>query len=108
MQLHKVIACFCVFFSFAIVHAHPTETRPKQGAGGGRETHRNGKGNGGGSQGKESAVGIEGVRMGKVELEFSLDEDGAPRYSVSYGGRPVVLSSRLGFVLKDDSGWNRG
>ena len=86
MQPNKVFACFCLFFSSAIVHAQPTGTRPKQEAGG----------------------GIEAVRMGKVELDFSLDVEGVPHYSASYGGKPVVLDSRLGFVLKDDSSLSRG
>ncbi|HXB95427.1 MAG TPA: glycoside hydrolase family 97 protein [Puia sp.] len=46
--------------------------------------------------------------MGRVQLDFSLDGAGSPVYAVSYGGKPVVLPSRLGFVLKEDSGYNRG
>ncbi|HEV9038278.1 MAG TPA: glycoside hydrolase family 97 protein [Puia sp.] len=59
-------------------------------------------------QGEKAGGGIEDVRMGKVELEFSLDEAGVARYAVKYGGKPVVLASRLGFVLKDDSGLSGG
>jgi len=34
---------------------------------------------------------------GKVALEFLLQADGAPAYTVSFLGKPVVLESRLGF-----------
>ena len=37
---------------------------------------------------------------GKVEVSFSLAEDGAPLYSVSYAGKPVVAGSRLGLTLR--------
>lgn len=50
----------------------------------------------------------ETVTMGKVELSFSLEGDGIPVYAVSYGGKPVVLPSRLGFVLAEDSNFYRG
>ena len=46
--------------------------------------------------------------MGKVRLNFSLDAGGEPVYSVSYGDKPVVLSSRLGFVLAEDSTFYKG
>ncbi len=46
--------------------------------------------------------------LGKVQLNFSLDRDGSPNYSVDYGGKPVVLSSRLGFTLAEDSTFYRG
>lgn len=34
---------------------------------------------------------------GKVAVEFLLQADGAPAYSISFLGKPVVLESRLGF-----------
>ncbi|HXR05888.1 MAG TPA: glycoside hydrolase family 97 N-terminal domain-containing protein, partial [Candidatus Acidoferrum sp.] len=34
---------------------------------------------------------------GKVALEFLLQADGAPAYTISFLGKPVVLESRLGF-----------
>jgi alpha-glucosidase len=37
---------------------------------------------------------------GKISLVFSLS-DGAPAYQVNFRERPVILSSRLGFELKD-------
>jgi alpha-glucosidase len=37
---------------------------------------------------------------GKVEVTFSLAGDGAPLYSVSYAGKPVVAGSRLGLTLR--------
>ena len=37
---------------------------------------------------------------GKVEVSFSLAEDGAPVYSVTYAGKPVVAGSRLGLTLR--------
>src|SRR3712207_388963 len=38
---------------------------------------------------------------GRVEITFALDREGAPVYSVSYDGRPVVNPSRLGLVFKE-------
>jgi alpha-glucosidase len=37
---------------------------------------------------------------GKVEVSFSLGADGAPLYSVTYAGKPVVADSRLGLTLR--------
>ena len=36
---------------------------------------------------------------GNLELDFRLDERGAPVYNLSYKGSPVVLDSRMGFSL---------
>src|ERR1700688_96438 len=41
--------------------------------------------------------------MGKINLQFTLDENGKPAYSVSFNQKPVILSSALGFSLNDDS-----
>ncbi len=43
------------------------------------------------------------VSMGKINLGFTLDENGMPAYSVSFNQKPVILSSALGFSLNDDS-----
>ena len=37
---------------------------------------------------------------GKVEVTFSLAEDGAPAYSVTWAGKAVVSGSRLGLTLR--------
>ena len=37
---------------------------------------------------------------GKVEITFALSPEGAPRYSVSFAGRPVVADSPLGLTLQ--------
>lgn len=38
---------------------------------------------------------------GKLSLEFTLDEEGAPRYCLRHAGKNILLPSRLGLVLKD-------
>jgi hypothetical protein len=48
------------------------------------------------------------LTMGKVRLSFSLDGGGQPVYAVSYGDKPVVLPSKLGFVLTEDSSFYKG
>ncbi|WP_188935896.1 glycoside hydrolase family 97 protein [Puia dinghuensis] len=48
------------------------------------------------------------VSLERVGLTFVLDGEGRPVYSVSYAGRPVVLPSRLGFVLSADSSFFTG
>ena len=55
-----------------------------------------------------SAQREEAVVMGRVRLSFTLDGDGVPRYEVSYDGRPVILPSRLGMALDQDSSFDRG
>lgn len=37
---------------------------------------------------------------GKVVVSFALSDDGAPAYSVTYAGKPVVADSRLGLTLR--------
>jgi alpha-glucosidase len=37
---------------------------------------------------------------GRVEVSFALGPDGAPLYSVTYAGKPVVVDSRLGLTLR--------
>jgi glucan 1,4-alpha-glucosidase len=41
--------------------------------------------------------------LGKINLQFTLDENGQPSYSVFFNQKPVILSSALGFSLNDDS-----
>ncbi len=41
------------------------------------------------------------VSLGQVSLSFSVSEKGIPVYAVFFDGKPVILPSRLGFVLKD-------
>ena len=50
----------------------------------------------------------ESVKLGKVQCSFSLDKDGRPMYAVSFGGKPVVLPSQMGFVLVEDSSFYKG
>ena len=45
---------------------------------------------------------------GKLSLAFALTGDGEPTYRLSFGGRPVVLQSRLGLELKDLPALTRG
>ncbi|WP_431214488.1 hypothetical protein ACQ86N_06605 [Puia sp. P3] len=47
--------------------------------------------------------GQETVQMGRVKLVVALDREGTPVYSVNFGDKAVVLPSRMGFVLKEDS-----
>jgi hypothetical protein len=46
--------------------------------------------------------------MNRVQLSFSLDGEGRPVYAVNYDGKPVILPSRLGFVLSADSVFYKG
>src|SRR5438552_11447387 len=48
------------------------------------------------------------ANMGQVKLSFSLDRDGSPVYSVDYNKTPVILPSRLGFVLNEDNTFYKG
>ncbi len=40
---------------------------------------------------------------GNLELSFSLDEKGSPRYSLTYSGQEVIRNSALGYVLRGDA-----
>jgi glucan 1,4-alpha-glucosidase len=44
--------------------------------------------------------------MGKIHLEFSLDADGRPVYSVSFGEQPVIKPSHMGLKLLNDSSFD--
>ena len=37
---------------------------------------------------------------GKLEMSFHLTEDGTPEYTLDYEGKPVILSSGMGFELR--------
>src|SRR4249919_1597312 len=50
----------------------------------------------------------QSISMGRVSLQFELDKSGTPRYSVSFGNKPVVLTSVMGFVLDVDSSFYQG
>ena len=41
------------------------------------------------------------VQMNKVQLGFSINEKGAPQYSVTYAGQPVIKLSALGLKFTD-------
>jgi alpha-glucosidase len=50
-----------------------------------------------------SQLGASSLRSpnGRVEVAFSLNGDGAPTYSLSFDGQPVIIQSTLGLVFKD-------
>lgn len=45
--------------------------------------------------------------MNKMKLEFMLDPEGKPVYSVYYGDKPVIKPSVLGFTLASDSAFDK-
>ena len=47
------------------------------------------------------------MSMGRVHLQFTIDPDGKPVYSVDFNQKPILLSSTLGFSLLDDSLFDR-
>ncbi len=44
-----------------------------------------------------------GIELNKIKLTFTLDENGAPGYAVYFNQKPVILPSKLGFTLSDDT-----
>ncbi|MDB4923577.1 MAG: hypothetical protein JWQ54_5560 [Mucilaginibacter sp.] len=46
------------------------------------------------------------VNMNKVKLQFMLDADGRPVYSINYGQSPVIKPSHLGIKLQNDSNFD--
>src|SRR5579862_4381609 len=44
--------------------------------------------------------------MDKIHLEFNLDADGRPVYSVNFGERPVIKPSHMGLKLLNDSSFD--
>ena len=47
------------------------------------------------------------IEMNKVKCSFYLDEEGSPTYSVQFQQTAVILPSKLGFVLNEDSNLSR-
>jgi hypothetical protein len=45
--------------------------------------------------------------LGKVKLNFVLDEEGRPLYSVNYGERAVIKQSLMGFILANDTAFDK-
>ena len=45
--------------------------------------------------------------MNKVHLEFMLDDEGRPTYSVYYGEKSVIKPSEMGFTLANDSAFDK-
>ncbi|HEY2348629.1 MAG TPA: glycoside hydrolase family 97 protein [Puia sp.] len=43
------------------------------------------------------------IALGKIKMQFLLDNHGVPSYEVFYDSKPVILPSRLGFKLNVDS-----
>jgi hypothetical protein len=82
MLPYKVIACFCLLFC-----CYKVKVR---------------------GEGLFQGGGPETVQLGKVKLTVTLNGEGTPVYAVNFGDKPVVLPSRLGFVLKEDSVFYRG
>ncbi|WP_345947954.1 glycoside hydrolase family 97 protein [Mucilaginibacter sp. PAMB04274] len=46
--------------------------------------------------------------LGKVKVQFILEDGGKPAYTVTYGAKPVINKSNLGFALADDSTFYKG
>jgi glucan 1,4-alpha-glucosidase len=60
------------------------------------------------AQGTAAVAGSETVAMEKLKLSFWLDGEGRPAYTVSFNGKPVLMPSRLGFSLNEDSLFDQG
>lgn len=133
----KAIACFCLFCLFYTYTTRAQQSGPAEGGNApmagatpmttaeGQDFARIPRAGGEGSGfaatpgaaapaiGVTSATAgadgdVQEVTVGKVRLSFSLDAAGEPVYAVSYGDKPVVLPSRLGFVLAEDSTFYKG
>lgn len=48
-----------------------------------------------------------GAQLSKVKLDFAIDADGHPEYSVTYNQKPVIKPSRMGIKLLNDAGFDR-
>jgi hypothetical protein len=59
-------------------------------------------------QGQVSSAPVQSLEMERVKLSFALDKEGSPVYEVWFDKKPLVLSSRLGFRLDDDSNFYKG
>jgi hypothetical protein len=56
----------------------------------------------------QQALGQEHAERGNIRLSFTLDEEGGPRYAVSFKGQQLIAPSRQGFALSDDSLFYKG
>ena len=56
---------------------------------------------------KAQEIQLIKASMSKVRLEFILDAQGKPFYSVYYGEKPVIKPSALGFTLANDSAFDK-
>ncbi len=45
---------------------------------------------------------------GKLQLNFTIKEEGSPYYTLQYKGKPVVKDSKLGFILKPSTSYFSG
>ena len=45
---------------------------------------------------------------GSSVISFELTEDGSPRYSINYDGKPLILGSQLGLALKGNADLSKG
>lgn len=52
--------------------------------------------------------GVIKVSMNKVHLEFKLDGNGQPQYTVFFGDKPVIRPSQMGFELINDAPFSKG
>ncbi len=43
-----------------------------------------------------------GASMNNIKFEFNLDQKGTPQYAVFFEGKPVILTSNLGFKLNNN------
>ena len=59
----------------------------------------------GGAQAQDNKILKAG--MGKVRLEFTLDNEGRPIYSVEYGDKAIIKPSAMGFTLANDSAFDK-
>jgi hypothetical protein len=48
-----------------------------------------------------------GAQLSKVKLDFAIDADGHPEYSVTYNQKPVIKPSRMGIKLLNDTGFDQ-
>ncbi|REC48884.1 glycoside hydrolase family 97 protein [Chryseobacterium pennipullorum] len=49
-----------------------------------------------------------GSPNGKLQLNFTLKEEGSPYYSVQYKGKDILKESKLGFILKPSTSYFSG
>ena len=56
---------------------------------------------------KAQGIGPISASMNKVKLNFVLDAEGRPVYSVYFEDKPIINTSRLGIKLADDSAFDK-